>query len=204
MDVILMKMAITELQIFNNIPTKVTLNEYIEISKFYSTPKSNGFINGVLDKAIDRLQKEKKIVKIGRGLMNQIMRKILFISSVLFLFSACSGSDKVEIGNKTTMVVNPVYDGGTVVKGELITAKFVVENTGKYPLSISEVKGSCTCTVAEKPNEPILPGKTGIIKAVVDTDRTATGMISKSVRIVANTEPSVTEVAIKATVKSIK
>ena len=45
MDVILMKMAITELQIFNNIPTKVTLNEYIEISKFYSTPKSNGFIN---------------------------------------------------------------------------------------------------------------------------------------------------------------
>jgi N utilization substance protein B len=70
MDVILMKMAITELQIFNNIPTKVTLNEYIEISKFYSTPKSNGFINGVLDKAIDRLQKDKKIVKIGRGLMN--------------------------------------------------------------------------------------------------------------------------------------
>ena len=132
------------------------------------------------------------------------MRKILFISSAFFLFSACSGSDKVEIGNKTTMVVNPVYDGGTVVKGELITAKFVVENIGKYPLVIAEVKGSCTCTVAEKPNEPILPGKTGIIKAVVDTDRTSTGMISKSVRIVANTEPSVTEVAIKATVKSIK
>ncbi len=70
MDIILMKMAITELQIFSNIPTKVTLNEYIEISKFYSTPKSNSFINGVLDKAIDRLTKEKKIVKIGRGLMN--------------------------------------------------------------------------------------------------------------------------------------
>jgi N utilization substance protein B len=70
MDIILMKMAITELQIFNNIPTKVTLNEYIEISKFYSTPKSNGFINGILDKAIERLQQEKKIVKIGRGLIN--------------------------------------------------------------------------------------------------------------------------------------
>ena len=68
MDVILMKMAITELQIFNNIPTKVTLNEYIEISKFYSTPKSNGFINGVLDKAIGRLDKEDKINKAGRGL----------------------------------------------------------------------------------------------------------------------------------------
>lgn len=70
MDIILMKMAVTELQVFNNIPTKVTLNEYIEISKFYSTPKSNGFINGVLDKAIDRLTKDKKIVKIGRGLVN--------------------------------------------------------------------------------------------------------------------------------------
>ena len=68
MDVILMKMAITELQVFNNIPTKVTLNEYIEISKFYSTPKSNGFINGVLDKAIGRLDKEGKINKAGRGL----------------------------------------------------------------------------------------------------------------------------------------
>ena len=68
MDVILMKMAITELQIFNNIPTKVTLNEYIEISKFYSTPKSNGFINGVLDNVISTLEKEGKITKIGRGL----------------------------------------------------------------------------------------------------------------------------------------
>lgn len=70
MDVILMKMAITEFQIFNNIPTKVTLNEYIEISKFYSTPKSNSFINGVLDKAIISLEKDGKIHKVGRGLKN--------------------------------------------------------------------------------------------------------------------------------------
>jgi N utilization substance protein B len=65
-----MKMAVTELQIFNNIPTKVTLNEYIEISKFYSTPKSNVFINGVLDKAISILSKDGKINKVGRGLKN--------------------------------------------------------------------------------------------------------------------------------------
>jgi N utilization substance protein B len=65
-----MKMAITELQIFNNIPKKVTLNEYIEISKFYSTPKSSGFINGILDKAIDILEKDNKIIKIGRGLLD--------------------------------------------------------------------------------------------------------------------------------------
>jgi N utilization substance protein B len=69
MDIILMKMALTELQVFSNIPSSVTLNEYIEIAKFYSTPKSNGFINGILDKAILRLQKENKMPKIGRGLM---------------------------------------------------------------------------------------------------------------------------------------
>jgi transcription antitermination protein NusB len=69
MDIILMKMAITEMTEFNNIPVNVTLNEYIEISKFYSTPKSNGFINGVLDKAIERLTADKKINKVGRGLL---------------------------------------------------------------------------------------------------------------------------------------
>lgn len=70
MDILLLKMAITELQVCKNIPKKVTLNEYIEISKFYSTPKSHGFINGILDKAIERLEKDNKISKIGRGLMN--------------------------------------------------------------------------------------------------------------------------------------
>lgn len=69
MDVLLMELAITELVTFSNIPTKVTLNEYIEISKFYSTPKSNQFINGVLDKAIAKLESEGKINKIGRGLI---------------------------------------------------------------------------------------------------------------------------------------
>jgi transcription antitermination protein NusB len=70
MDVLLMNLAITEVKEFSNIPIKVTLNEYIEISKFYSTPKSNGFINGVLDKAVERLNGENKITKVGRGLMD--------------------------------------------------------------------------------------------------------------------------------------
>ena len=70
MDVLLLKMALVELQTCTNIPTKVTMNEYIEISKFYSTPKSNLFINGILDKAISQLTKEKKIKKIGRGLVS--------------------------------------------------------------------------------------------------------------------------------------
>lgn len=130
------------------------------------------------------------------------MKRILFILPLAFLMFSCGGSDVVEIGQKTSMVVEPVFDAGEVVKGEIISAKFIVKNTGKYPLVIADVKGSCSCTVAEKPEDPIQPGGEGVITAEVDTDRTSTGVISKSVRIVANTEPSVTEVAIKARVKN--
>ena len=68
-DMILIKMAITEFLNFPSIPTKVTINEYIEISKDYSTSKSSFFINGVLDKISKELIANKKIVKIGRGLI---------------------------------------------------------------------------------------------------------------------------------------
>lgn len=70
MDVILLKMALTELKVQPSIPKKVTLNEYIEISKFYSTPKSQVFINGILDKAIPLLEQKGQLKKTGRGLIN--------------------------------------------------------------------------------------------------------------------------------------
>ncbi len=69
MDVILLKMALTELTDFPSIPVKVTMNEYIELSKYYSTPKSRVFINGILDKLILEMKKDKSIVKKGRGLI---------------------------------------------------------------------------------------------------------------------------------------
>lgn len=68
-DIILIKMALTELIQFPTIPVKVTLNEYIELSKVFSTPKSKMFINGLLDKLVDDLKKDKKIKKKGRGLI---------------------------------------------------------------------------------------------------------------------------------------
>jgi N utilization substance protein B len=68
-DMILIKMAMTEFINFPSIPTRVTINEYIEISKDYSTTKSSYFINGVLDKISKEFTKEKRIVKIGRGLL---------------------------------------------------------------------------------------------------------------------------------------
>jgi N utilization substance protein B len=69
MDMILIKMAITEFINFPSIPTRVTINEYIEISKDYSTENSSYFINGVLDKISKEFIQSKRIVKIGRGLL---------------------------------------------------------------------------------------------------------------------------------------
>jgi N utilization substance protein B len=69
MDTLLMKMALTEFINFPSVPVKVTINEYLEISKEFSTPKSNSFINGILDKILSELKAENKIRKTGRGLI---------------------------------------------------------------------------------------------------------------------------------------
>ncbi len=68
-DRMILQLAIAEVLEFSSIPIKVTLNEYIEISKYYSTEKSKTFINGLLDQIIKSLSKENKIKKIGRGLV---------------------------------------------------------------------------------------------------------------------------------------
>ena len=69
MDTIILKMAICELLKFPSIPVKVTLNEYLELAKEYSTPKSSIFINGILDNLVKEFQTNKKMIKAGRGLM---------------------------------------------------------------------------------------------------------------------------------------
>ena len=68
-DTIILKMAICEFLKFPSIPVKVTLNEYLELAKEYSTPKSSIFINGILDNLVKELQTNDRIQKVGRGLM---------------------------------------------------------------------------------------------------------------------------------------
>lgn len=68
-DTIILKMAICEFMKFPSIPVKVTINEYLEIAKEYSTPKSSIFINGILDNLVKELQASSKLLKTGRGLM---------------------------------------------------------------------------------------------------------------------------------------
>ncbi len=71
MDKILIFMALTEFCEFHSIPVKVTINEYIEISKFYSTPESRRFVNGMLDKLASVLKENGKLVKTGMGLIDK-------------------------------------------------------------------------------------------------------------------------------------
>jgi len=147
------------------------------------------------------------------------MKYIFFIA--LFVFSGCvskeedskeEGSnendsntsiDAIEFGQKTSMKITKVFYAGERVKGEKIEARFEVENTGRYPLVFGEIKGSCSCTVAEKPEAPILPGKKGVIKAVVDTEKFDSGYkLNKIVTVMANTVPkNIVKLKIIGTIK---
>lgn len=71
MDTLIMEMAITEIMEFPTIPVKVSMNEYIDIARFYSTEQSNSFVNGVLDKVIASLKVNGQIQKQGRGLIGE-------------------------------------------------------------------------------------------------------------------------------------
>jgi N utilization substance protein B len=68
-DTIILKMAICEFLKFPSIPVKVTINEYLEVAKEYSTPKSSIFINGILDSLVKEYQSNNTLLKTGRGLM---------------------------------------------------------------------------------------------------------------------------------------
>ena len=68
-DVVLIVMGLAETVTFPTIPVKVTINEYVELSKFYGTPKSRSFVNGLLDRLVQNLVNDGKVAKEGKGLL---------------------------------------------------------------------------------------------------------------------------------------
>jgi N utilization substance protein B len=68
-DIVLIVCGLAEARTFPEIPVKVTINEYVDISKYYSTPKSRSFVNGILDGIIQQMLADGEIVKSGRGLL---------------------------------------------------------------------------------------------------------------------------------------
>ncbi len=75
MDILVMQLAVTEVIEFPEIPVKVTLNEYIEIAKYYCTSKSSTFVNGILDNIVKEIREEGLFKKSGRGLLGESMGK---------------------------------------------------------------------------------------------------------------------------------
>ena len=133
-----------------------------------------------------------------------MMSRILFILISVVVFNSCKTDQlEAEIGQKTSMKITKVFDAGERIKGEKIYAEFQVENTGRYPLVFGEIKGSCSCTVAEKPEAPILPGRKGVIKAIVDTEKFDSGyQLNKIVTVMANTVPdNIVKLRIIGTIK---
>ncbi len=128
------------------------------------------------------------------------MKRFLSLFSLIYILVSCNSDDKIEVGNKTTLEITKEFKAGNVILGEEIEAVFKLKNTGSYPLIIAEVKGSCSCTVADYPEDPIAPGETEEITATVRTDNAAPGTLIKEVRVVANTEPSITVLSIRANV----
>jgi hypothetical protein len=131
------------------------------------------------------------------------MKKILFylVSSISIILCACTENKPLEVGQKTTMEIDSVFNAGTVVKGEIIHATFKVRNTGDYPLVFGEVRASCGCTVPSKPQKPIQPGETSQITAEVNTANLTSKQIIKSVTTMSNTEPNIHLLKIKAKIK---
>lgn len=127
-----------------------------------------------------------------------------FLLAGFFLFglTACKNNSEIEVGQATTMEIpQRIFQAGTVMKGERIKATFKVINTGAYPLVFGEIKPSCSCTVVDKPEKPIQPGESTIIRAEINTDELHTKNIHKAVTLMTNTEPNITVLQIKGRIK---
>lgn len=93
------------------------------------------------------------------------------------------------------------HDWGSATVGEKITHIYKFTNTGTEPLVILDAKASCGCTVPEKPQAPIAPGKTGEIKVVFDSNGKAAGQTAKTVTVTANTDPGTMVLTLKGELK---
>jgi hypothetical protein len=93
-----------------------------------------------------------------------------------------------------------VHDYGTIKQGENGECEFKFTNTGKEPLVITNCQGSCGCTVPQCPKEPILPGKSSVIKVKYDTQRV--GGIYKTVTVTSNAKSGNVVLTIKGTVEA--
>ena len=104
----------------------------------------------------------------------------------------------------TVQLMDSVYDFGTVEEGKLVEFSFKFKNTGSKPLVIQDAHPSCGCTVAEKPEQPIRPGETGVIKAVFDTKGKGGNHQEKTILVNSNARPEFGNLKIVGTVTKVQ
>lgn len=135
--------------------------------------------------------------------MKKIILSAAFIFGVIFFGMSQSASIKVESGDPSSMAKfkweKTTHNFGKIDQGKPVSVEFTFKNTGKIPLVISNVKGSCGCTVTNYTKEPIAPGKSGNVKATFNA--AAMGAFNKSVRVTANVEGGIETLFIKGEVK---
>ena len=139
------------------------------------------------------------------------MKKSIAIFYVLCILFSCNirntknhlglnvtGSPHVD--DSTSIVrLDSVYDFGTVKEGEKVMFDYRFKNTGTHPLVIASAVASCGCTVPEKPEEPVKPGETGIIKVVFNSEGRK-GPANKTIRVVSNAYPAFPVLLLKGVV----
>ncbi len=118
------------------------------------------------------------------------MKKLITFVFAITLFSVASvnaqdNSKKEELKGAKIEFNQEVIDYGDVEYASNGEREFIIKNTGDAPLVITRTKGSCGCTVPTKPTEPILPGKTGVMKVKYDTKR-ADQSFSKTITVTSN------------------
>jgi hypothetical protein len=133
----------------------------------------------------------------------KLMRKVLFLSGFaiagLLLMSTQIKNESLSnfFMAKFTWKAT-THDFGKIVQGKPVSSEFTFKNTGSIPLVISNVQGSCGCTVTDYTKEAVAPGKEGMVKATFNSART--GVFSKTVTVTANIEGGTEVLTIKGEV----
>lgn len=105
-----------------------------------------------------------------------------------------------EIKNPTTVqLIDSIYDFGKVAEGDVVQYSYRFKNTGPQPLVVTNVSASCGCTVAEKPEAPVLPGEIGFIKVKFNSEHRP-GSAHKVVTVTSNANPPFAELVLRGDV----
>ena len=128
------------------------------------------------------------------------MKRIYFLLCLSgFVFFSCAESDSTKNKSKSALsdsakieFLNSTHDFGVINEGEKVSTVYKFKNVGSMPLEIYNVEVSCGCTVAERPEEPILPGDTGFIKVKFNSENRP-GEARKTVTVASNANPAFPE-----------